>query len=193
MGFKFRKSKSFGPFKINVSKSGFGWSVGTKGARFTKRADGKKQTTLSIPGTGISYVDVQGESKNSNLNSDKYSSSSNNNAPKVPFYNKLWFIGLMLFFVPPVGILLLWTSKKYRKKTRCLLSATFAIYILFIIVPRIDKSTQNNNYISQGQPTTIEDEQTTKEKSVESERQKIAKEQVAAQEAEKQRTNCLYC
>ena len=116
----------------------------------------KKQTTLSIPGTGISYVDVQGESKNSNLNSDKYSSSSNNNftnnnnAPKVPFYNKLWFIWLMLFFVPPVGIILLWTSKKYRKKTRGLLSATFAIYTLFIIVPRIDKSTQNNNYISQG-------------------------------------------
>lgn len=63
MGFRFRKSKNFGPFRINVSKSGIGWSVGTKGLRYTKRADGKRQTTLSVPGTGISYVDVHGNNK----------------------------------------------------------------------------------------------------------------------------------
>lgn len=53
MGFRFRKSFKFGPFRITFSKSGISTSVGVKGARITKRADGKTQTTVSIPGTGI--------------------------------------------------------------------------------------------------------------------------------------------
>ena len=57
MGFRFRKSINLGGgFKINLSKSGVGYSWGTKGARITKTAKGTKRTTLSIPGTGISYV-----------------------------------------------------------------------------------------------------------------------------------------
>ena len=57
MGFRFRKSINLGGgFKINLSKSGVGYSWGTKGARITKTAKGTKRTTLSVPGTGISYV-----------------------------------------------------------------------------------------------------------------------------------------
>ena len=56
MGFRFRKSIKAGPFRINLSKSGIGYSVGTKGLRFTKKAGGGTRTTASIPGTGISYV-----------------------------------------------------------------------------------------------------------------------------------------
>ena len=56
MGFRFRKSVKAGPVRINFSKSGVGYSVGGKGFRVTKRADGKTQTTASIPGTGVSYV-----------------------------------------------------------------------------------------------------------------------------------------
>ena len=56
MGFRFRKSFGAGPFRINLSKSGIGYSVGGKGFRYTKKADGGTRTTASIPGTGISYV-----------------------------------------------------------------------------------------------------------------------------------------
>lgn len=56
MGFRFRKSKSFGPFRVNFSKSGIGYSVGGKGFRITKTAKGTIRQTASIPGTGISYV-----------------------------------------------------------------------------------------------------------------------------------------
>lgn len=56
MGFRFRKSVNFGPFRLNFSKSGVGYSVGGKGFRVTKTATGKTRTTASIPGTGISYV-----------------------------------------------------------------------------------------------------------------------------------------
>lgn len=56
MGFRFRKSINLGGgFRINLSKSGIGYSWGMKGFRITKTAKGAIRTTLSIPGTGISY------------------------------------------------------------------------------------------------------------------------------------------
>ena len=57
MGLRFRKSVNLGGgFRVNFSKSGAGFSWGTKGFRLTKKAGGGTRTTLSIPGTGISYV-----------------------------------------------------------------------------------------------------------------------------------------
>ena len=56
MGLRYRKSVKMGPFRVNFSKSGVGYSVGGKGYRVTKTADGRTRTTMSIPGTGISHV-----------------------------------------------------------------------------------------------------------------------------------------
>lgn len=56
MGFRYRKSIKVGGARLNLSKSGIGYSVGTKGFRVTKKAGGGTRTTTSIPGTGISYV-----------------------------------------------------------------------------------------------------------------------------------------
>ena len=55
MGFRIRKSINVGPFRINLSKRGIGYSVGGPGFRTGVGADGRKRTTLSIPGRGISY------------------------------------------------------------------------------------------------------------------------------------------
>ena len=55
MGFRFRKSFGAGPFRVNLSKSGIGYSVGGKGFRVTKKAGGGTRTTASIPVTGVSY------------------------------------------------------------------------------------------------------------------------------------------
>lgn len=55
MGFRFRKSVNLGGVRVNVSKSGIGYSVGAKGVRVTKSAKGEVYGTLSAPGTGISY------------------------------------------------------------------------------------------------------------------------------------------
>ena len=49
-----------GPFRITASKSGISYSVGVKGARVTKRANGRVQTTLSAPGTGLRYTATSG-------------------------------------------------------------------------------------------------------------------------------------
>lgn len=57
MGFRFRKSINLGHgVRVNLSKSGIGYSVGAPGIRVTKTAKGRIRTTASVPGTGISYV-----------------------------------------------------------------------------------------------------------------------------------------
>lgn len=72
MGFRFRKSFGKGPFRVTVSKSGVGYSVGGKGFRYTKKAGGGTRTTASIPGTGISFVSDSGsKAKNSRPVSSK--------------------------------------------------------------------------------------------------------------------------
>ena len=66
MGLRFRKSVKFGPFRLNFSKSGVGYSYGVKGCRVTHKATGGVRTTASIPGTGISYVTETGAKKAQN-------------------------------------------------------------------------------------------------------------------------------
>ena len=59
MGLRFRKSLKLGPFRATLSKSGVSTSVGVKGYRVTKLANGKTMKTASIPGTGVSHVTVE--------------------------------------------------------------------------------------------------------------------------------------
>ena len=55
MGFSYRKSVRLGPFRINASKGGVGWSIGTRSVRTTVTPSGRRYTTFSVPGTGVSY------------------------------------------------------------------------------------------------------------------------------------------
>jgi len=55
MGFTYRKSVNVGPFRVNLSKSGIGYSVGGRGFRVGTSARGRRYTAFSIPGTGVSY------------------------------------------------------------------------------------------------------------------------------------------
>ena len=87
MGFRFRKSFGAGPFKVNLSKSGIGYSVGGKGFRVTKKAGGGTRTTTSIPGTGISYTKDYSSNRRSshsgyNRSADSPSGSGRENIPE---------------------------------------------------------------------------------------------------------------
>lgn len=55
MGFYFRRSMNVGPFRVNVSRGGLGWSVGGRGFRTGSSSRGRRYTTISIPGTGMGY------------------------------------------------------------------------------------------------------------------------------------------
>src|SRR5205823_13286724 len=50
MGFFFRRSASFGPFRLNFSKSGVGASIGVKGARLTMTPRGTTYVTVGSHG-----------------------------------------------------------------------------------------------------------------------------------------------
>ncbi|MGN1119615.1 MAG: DUF4236 domain-containing protein [Oscillospiraceae bacterium] len=64
MGLRFHKSINLGGgFKVNLSGSGIGYSWGVPGFRISKTATGKTRRTVSIPGTGISYVSESGSKK----------------------------------------------------------------------------------------------------------------------------------
>lgn len=63
MGFRFRKSFKIGPARMTFSKSGISHSIGGKGFRVTRTAKGKTKTTISIPGSGLSYTSESGGSK----------------------------------------------------------------------------------------------------------------------------------
>ena len=56
MGWRYRKSTKIGPFRLNFSKSGIGWSVGFGHYRRTKMANGRIRRTVTMP-FGVSYVE----------------------------------------------------------------------------------------------------------------------------------------
>jgi len=55
MGWRFRRSLRFGPFRLNMSKSGVGYSWGVPGVRVSTSPNGRRYLWLSIPGTGLSW------------------------------------------------------------------------------------------------------------------------------------------
>ena len=58
MGLRFRKSfKIFPGVKLNFNKKSIGLSFGTRGARVSVNSDGRKTTSLGLPGTGLYWVD----------------------------------------------------------------------------------------------------------------------------------------
>lgn len=93
MGIRFRKSINLGGgARINISKSGIGGSIGTKGARITKTAKGTTRKTISIPNTGISYVKESG-SKNKGV---KKAAAANTNKPFRLFAIVLRITGILM-------------------------------------------------------------------------------------------------
>ena len=55
MGFRFRKSQSFGAFRLNFSTSGVGMSIGAGGFRLGLSSNGQLYNTVNIPNTGLTY------------------------------------------------------------------------------------------------------------------------------------------
>jgi len=63
MSIRFRKSINLGGgLKLNFNKKSAGLSFGAKGARFSMNSDGRKTTSIGIPGTGL-YWTKSGDGK----------------------------------------------------------------------------------------------------------------------------------
>ena len=131
MGLRFRKSiKLGGGARLNLSKSGVGFSVGTKGARVTKKAGGGTRTTISAPGTGLSYVQESGKSKRSSGGSRRDDiSGSNSNGPKKR-KTWLWVLGWLFIFPVPLTILMLRKKDMKPAVKYGIIAAGWIVYFL---------------------------------------------------------------
>ena len=91
MGIRYRKSINLGKgFRVNMSKTGPGFSWGGKGYRLTRTANGNIRGTAYIPGTGISYQKNFGNPhKKIKTSSKKQSSSKKTAANTISFSNDL--------------------------------------------------------------------------------------------------------
>ncbi len=64
MGLQFRKRiKICKGVNLNISKTGVGVSVGTKGARYSMHSSGRRTATVGLPGTGLYYTKNLSNSK----------------------------------------------------------------------------------------------------------------------------------
>lgn len=90
MSLRFRKSINLGHgIRLNIGKKGVGISAGVKGARVSINSNGRKTTSVGIPGTGISYVKsekignkkTKGSSPNSNTENQNFVPEDNGNGP----------------------------------------------------------------------------------------------------------------
>lgn len=63
MGIRFRKSVKILPgVRLNLNKNSTSVTFGGKGAKYTVSSTGRKTTSISVPGTGVSYVESTGGS-----------------------------------------------------------------------------------------------------------------------------------
>jgi hypothetical protein len=63
MGLIFRRAINVGPLRINIGKSGVGFSVGGPGHRTGVRSTGRRYTRVSAPGTGLGYHITHGTAR----------------------------------------------------------------------------------------------------------------------------------
>lgn len=78
MGLNFRKRIRLGKFiNLNLGKKGAGFSVGIPGARFSVNSQGRKQASIGIPGTGLSYTKAFGTKSKKNSAETKSANASN--------------------------------------------------------------------------------------------------------------------
>ena len=157
MGLRFRKSINLGGgAKINFSKSGVGYSIGTKEARITKKANGGSKTTLSVPGTGISYVKESKDKRkafNTSEGGTKGGSMGNTGGPKKR-NTLLWVLGWLSIFPLPLTILLLRKKEMTPGKKYGFIVAAWSVYLIMAAVAnKNDKSTNRSS--SQVEQTTV--------------------------------------
>lgn len=145
MGIRFRKNIKVAPgVKVNLNKNSSSVTLGGKGAHYTISSNGKKTTSVNLPG-GLSYVETSGTSSDTSPRHDKTPSVN-----ESPFYQSTWFIILMLFCCCfPIGLFLMWKYKKFPKAVRIIISVFFGLMFVISIVRGPSESSLSDNATAQ--------------------------------------------
>ena len=177
MGLRFRKSKKVGPFRVNISQKGVGWSVGVPGLRYTKKAGGGSRVTASVPGTGLSYVKESSgnnqrkkpriaEGNTAKLNAAKAS------APRMPVpspeltepqppqnggkktgHGCLWWV-MAIFFWPFFLSAWFWKTDKFKLKKPARAFALVAVWAI-LLASWSASSTESNLAVSSSAASSV--------------------------------------
>ena len=177
MGLRFRKSKKVGPFRVNISQKGVGWSVGVPGLRYTKKAGGGSRVTASVPGTGISYVKESGgsnqrkkpriaEGNTAKLNAAKPSASRMpvpspeltepqppQNGGKKTGHGCLWWV-MAIFFWPFFLSAWFWKTDKFKLKKPARAFALVAVWAI-LLASWSASSTESNLAVSSSAASSV--------------------------------------
>ena len=152
MGLKFRKSIKVAPgVKLNLNTNSTSVTIGTKGAHYTVNSNGKKTTSASIPGTGLSYVSTTGGSKKQGTKTNKKAtsktasttktnSSAGSSKKKGCGSYLLWIliiclalIASALLWIPGIIAIVVFAIKKGENKKRNLLISIGITLVSFFI------------------------------------------------------------
>lgn len=80
---------------------------------------------------------------------------------KEKFYQKTWFVVLMLFLIFPLGLILMWVNKKFKPVIRVVLTVLFAfVWLLILASCTSDSQTSQTATATTEQTTVISNEQT---------------------------------
>lgn len=133
MGLRFKKSVKIAPgVKVNLNKKSTSVTLGTKGVHHTVNSNGKKTTSVGVPGTGLSYVstnsDKKGKSRNSHSKADSYTKkeSSDTTLKKITGCFTYLLLGILCILLVFVGLVFIvdpspeltgieaeWTANEY--------------------------------------------------------------------------------
>ena len=177
MGLRFRKSKKVGPFRVNISQKGVGWSVGVPGLRYTKKAGGGSRVTASVPGTGLSYVKESSgsnqrkkpriaEGNTAKLNATKASASRMpvpspeltepqppQNGGKKTGHGCLWWV-MAIFFWPFFLSAWFWKTDKFKLKKPARAFALVAVWAI-LLASWSASSTESNLAVSSSAASSV--------------------------------------
>lgn len=98
MGLRFRKSiKIFPGLKLNVSKNSIGLTFGARGFSHTINSSGRRTTTFSVPGSGLSYSTSTTKRTNKQDTYSEECASAIEDSEESRYSQKIAFV-LCLFF-----------------------------------------------------------------------------------------------
>jgi len=110
---------------------------------------------------------------------------------KEKFYQKNWFMYLMLILITPVGLFLLWRNKKLKTNTKWILTVVFSVW--FIIIGVNSQETEEEKAENEAKQEKREEEQEKKEqekkeqeKKEQEEKEQEKKEQEKKEQEEKE-------
>ena len=167
MGFRFRKSIKLAPgVKLNLNKKSVGVTFGKKGVHHTINSSGRKTTSVSLPGTGLSYVHTSGSGKKNKKTDKTLTTDNDRNTGLDKEKNKGCAKGclsvLVVFFVL-VSILGSCGDKKKKedKTTIEKQTSTEAVTTTEVSTTALETTTEAINPITEENTTVVNTESVT--------------------------------